>query len=516
MTVVCNNITISIKNGKEIVKNLSFALNDNDKLAIIGEEGNGKSTLLQFFYDKSLVDSYTEHSGSFSIENKDIAYLPQQMNPAWNDYSILDYLFTREINGEINYEFYDEYRMVEKQFNDLNIAYLLEDASRKIRNCSGGEKVKLSLIKLFLVHPKVLLLDEPTNDLDLFTLTYLEAYLLNCSIPIIFISHDIEMLKKVANQILHLEQIKRKTEMKFTYYKGNYENYLQNRENLFAQQEKDHYRTKKEKEDKLEILRHQHLLVENDQDDAVRNPTTGRLLAKKMANIKAREKQVEKLEVVEEPRPEDAINCFFNEMPPIPTKKCLCDLHEKNLSINKKILIEDYSFTCFGPQHIVITGDNGTGKTTFLHHIREELNNVSNIKIGYMPQNYDEGMNLELSPVKYLQEYLGYDKETQAKIMNCLAAMRFEPDEMQKKISEISGGQKAKLYIIQMILTNSNVLLLDEPTRNLSPLSVPKIIKILNDFKGAIISVSHDRTFIAGIGQDIYEIKDKKLFHTIR
>ncbi|MDE7214047.1 MAG: ATP-binding cassette domain-containing protein, partial [Anaeroplasmataceae bacterium] len=393
---------------------------------------------------------------------------------------------------------------------NLNLSILSEN--QIINTLSGGEKIKLQLIKVLIREPELILLDEPTNDIDLDTILLLENFIKATSTPIIFVSHDEELLSNTANIILHLEQIKRKTEMKFTYLKTDYSSYIDIRSRSLIQQNKDAYRTRKEKEDKRQNLMHQHLLVENDLDRAVRQPGWGSILAKKMKNIKAMEKKLEKMPVVDYAQPEEAINVFFNPDVKFPNGKTLIEIKDLTLSIENRILIPSINIKVVGPKHICFIGKNGCGKTALMRHIYHELKNRTDIRLGYMPQRYEDESSLDITSVEYLQTFMGYDKVIKGKIMSCLAAMNFQAFEMENKIQDLSGGQKAKLFLIKMILLEYNVLLLDEPTRNLSPLSNPVIRNILKNYKGAIIAVSHDRKFLKEVAEEIYELNEKGMY----
>lgn len=506
-----NNITLELKSGRKIVKDLTFSLNDNDKLAIIGEEGNGKSTLLKYIYDENLIDSYCYYSGNKDVSKEQIGYLEQSLDSFWYSYGALDFLLIPSKLEEPRYELYNQLYQIEILFKTYSLSSILS-LNQTIKTLSGGEKIKLQIIKIILYEPKLILLDEPTNDIDLETIALLENFIQTTSTPIIFISHDEELLSNTANSILHLEQIKRKTEMKFTYLKIDYDSYISLRQRLIHKQNQDAYRTRREKEEKRQNLMHQHLLVENDLDRAVRQPEWGRLLAKKMKNIKSMEKKLEKMPIIDYAQPEEAISVFFNPSISYPNGKVLLELNDFTLSIGDRVLSSSIFLKIVGPHHISIIGKNGCGKTTLIRHIYQMINTRKDIKLGYMPQNYEDELNLDFTPVSYLQSLLGYDKEIKSKIMSCLAAMNYQSFEMENKIKDLSGGQKAKLFLIQMILLEYNVLLLDEPTRNLSPLSNPVIRNILKNYKGVILAVTHDRKFLKEVTEEIYELTENGLF----
>ena len=505
MSIIGNNITISLKDGKEIVKDFNFVLNENDKLAIIGEEGNGKSSLLKFIYDNKLIEDYCFYSGSVSVYKDEIGYIPQTINEFYLDKTVEEFFLFEESTLEINYEMYNKIYEIERLLNKFKLNS--EILNIKVSSLSGGEKIKIQFIKIMIKSPKLYLFDEPTNDLDISTLEFLENFMKELKEPLIFISHDEILLSRVSNMILHLEQIKRKTEMRFTFEKIGYQEYIDLRKRKISQQNLDAYRTHKEKEEKREILIRQHSLVAHDLNQAVRDPSSGRILAKKMANIKSQEKKLEKMEVIEYASTEEDIKLFFSNYELVPKGKVILDFNLDELNVENKILAKNISLFIKGPEKVTIIGDNGSGKSTLIKLIVKELDKISNISFGYMPQNYEDNMDFSLSSVEFLQNKLGFDRNTKSRIMSCLGALNFIDYEMNRPIKELSGGQKAKLYLLSLVLEERNVLVLDEPTRNLSPLSLPVIIKILKEFNGCIISISHDRRYIKEVSSVIYKLQ---------
>lgn len=205
------NLSLRIRNGKEIVRDFTAVLHAGDKLFIIGEEGNGKTTLLKFIYDSHLTERYAE--GTKRIPDIRIGYLEQQLDPLWENHTVFEFLFTHRLYENLDYEFYRDWKKIESVF----AAFQLQESemeNRLIRSCSGGEKVKLQWIKLLIRKYDLLLLDEPTNDLDAESVQKMERILCDEPTPMIVVSHDESLIRSAANQILHLEQIKDKTEMR--------------------------------------------------------------------------------------------------------------------------------------------------------------------------------------------------------------------------------------------------------------------------------------------------------------
>ena len=492
-----NNLTITTNKNRVLLKDFSFVLNDNDKVALIGEEGNGKSTILKIIAGIDVSD-YVSYTGTITHDGR-IGYLPQQIMDEDLDKDVLSY-----IDDEIDYNHLYSLAI------SIGINKSLFD-DRIISTLSGGEKVKISLLKVLYHNPDILLLDEPTNDLDIKTLFWLEDFIINCDLSIIFISHDETLLENCATGILHLEQLKRKTESHMSYSGTSYLEYkkyrsdLIDRTNMIAKKEKAQFNKQLDKWRKI------YLKVHNAQKSNSRqDPHNGRLLKKKMHAVKSLQRNLEnkKENLTRKYEPEEAIDIFFEDVDINPNKVIL-DLNLDELKIDNYILSKDIYLKVLGNEKICIIGDNGTGKTTLIRIIIEELRKKKEIRLGYMPQNYYEVMNYDITPIDYLWD--GYSLKDKAKVQSFLGALKFTTEEMSHNISELSQGQKCKILLIKMILDRCDVIVLDEPSRNLSPLSNPKVREILNEYKGCIISVSHDRKYIDEVIDKVYELDDKTL-----
>ena len=210
------------------------------------------------------------------------------------------------------------------------------------------------------------------------------------------------------------------------------------------------------------------------------------------------------------PDVEEAIAINFGLNIYLPSGKNILNLNIDNLIMDQRTLASNINLVVNGPQHLVIIGRNGIGKTTLLKHVYDEISGREDINVGYMPQNYDDFMDLEQTAVDFIKT--GSQAEDITKARTFMGSMKFTSEEMLSKIKNISGGQKAKLLLLKMILNECNVLLLDEPTRNLSPLSNPVIRNVLANYNGAIISVSHDRKYIDEVCDVIYELTPNGLF----
>lgn len=489
---------LSIKvNNRYLIKSLTLNLNKNDKLAIIGEEGNGKSTLLKCIIGKC---DYAEITGTINLKNNKVGYLEQNIKEEYKNQKVYNYIFIDDI---------DYYNKINNFYKYLEILNLKDNILDKYMNTlSGGEKIKVAILKLLLNESDVLLLDEPTNDLDIETLLWLENFINKVDIPIIYISHDETLLSKTANMILHIESLKKKTECKHTLLKIRYDEYVDLRLRIINHQTQIHNFERKDYQKKEEKLIHQKQKVEFEQNNISRgDPHGGRLLKKKMHNIKSQERKLENIDITEKPDPEESINFKFEEVN-IPNNKKILNLNNYNLIINNnniKINLEVY-----GNVHICIIGKNGTGKTTLIRKIYDILKDKTDIKVGYMTQNYNEVFSNYDNVLDYITDN-SKNKDEITKVRMYLGNMKFTSEEMTGKINNLSGGSKAKLILMKLVLDKCNVLVLDEPTRNVSPLSNPVIRKVLKDFKGTIISVSHDRKYIEEVANKLYILTNNGL-----
>lgn len=289
---------------------------------------------------------------------------------------------------------------------------------------------------------------------------------------------------------------------------NDYNTYVQNREEAIKTQTQRARNDEARMNEKEERWRKVHDKVERDLR-AERNDHMGRLLKKTMHEVKAKEKIIEREKefMTKMPEYEEQIFVNYNKERLIENGKCVLSLKLPELEIDGKVLSKDINLEVFGPKKIAIVGKNGAGKTTLLNEIRKNIS--QDLRVEYMPQNYEDGLNLYENAIMYLKTEHTKDEET--KIRTYLASLKFTKDEVTQKTQNLSGGQKAKLFFAKMQLKNPEVLLLDEPTRNISPLSLPMITGEMREFGGAIIFVSHDRYFIEEVADEIWELDENGL-----
>lgn len=483
------------KDMRTLISGFNFSFVPNQKIALIGEEGNGKSSLLKAIYDKSLISDYIDVSGSIFKEKEIIGYLPQHLPNKLDNISIRDFIYGKD--RDIDYS--KLYRFID----NLGIKEELLDTNIRLFDLSGGEKIKIQLLDILLDNPTVLLLDEPTNDLDIDSIIWLENFINSQKIPIMFISHDERLLENCANTVILFEQLSRKTIPTHTIEKLDYKSFVSKRWNTIETQEKNAKKEREILDKKLERYREIYDKVDRAQRTVSRqDPAAGKNLKDKMHTVKSIGKRFEKEEenLTQRPDFEESIYIKFNEGIGVPKGKQILELKLEELLIKNKILSRDINLTVIGPEKICIVGRNGSGKTTLLKQIRNNLN--SNINAFYMPQNYLELLDVNQTPVEYLAK--DSTKDEQTRVRTYLGSLKFTKDEMEHNISSLSGGQVAKLYFSNLTSGDYEALILDEPTRNLSPLSDPEIRNALRDFKGVIISVSHDRKYIEEVCDKMY------------
>lgn len=505
MLQIKNLTLLHKKDLHELIKDFNFVLNPGDKAVLIGEEGNGKSTLLKWIYNPEIVEDYMEAVGERVISGERLGYLPQELPEKDQQKTIYEY-FCEEENF---------YNQTPRELSELAASLFFASdffySGQRMGTLSGGERVKLSLARILLAMPTVLLLDEPSNDLDLETLIWLEQFLVKTKCAVLFISHDEMLIEQTANVIVHLEQLKRKTESRATVARMPYKQYLKERIENFSNQERQALNERREEKKKQEKLRRVTQQVMHAMDVLPKDgsDSAGRLLKKKMKAVKSMERRYKKEAEEQTKLPESEEAIFFKLCDiQIPAKKMVLEYSLKELiaadSLEHRILAKDIFLRVIGGEKVCIIGANGAGKTTLLRQISSILLARKDLKVCYIPQNYEELLDLKKTPVEYLS--VNGDREEISRIRTYLGSLKFTADEMAHPAAELSGGQKAKVLLLHTSLSGADVLVLDEPTRNFSPLSGPVIRNILKEYKGAIISISHDRKYIKEVCNTIYRL----------
>lgn len=498
----CIKLSAMLENSRVLFPPFDLTLKEKDRLAIIAEEGNGKSTLLKII--SNIPCDYISTSGQI-ISNMKVGYLAQTIEDNWLLSCPLDYLLKDNPEDEILPEKYNLCQNLEKLCRDMHINSDFIYTEQTINTLSGGEKVRLQFLKLVSSGYDMYCLDEPTNDLDLDTLEWLESWMNAQKEPIVYISHDITLLSNTATRILHLEQRNKKTKPTITLFNGSYQEYVSQRESSHqkdiqvSQNEKREYMKQKQR---LNDIKNK--VQSNLRSVSRQAPHVAKNLKDKMRAIKSNQSNLEKQGYSHIDSFEEKINIFFS-VDALPQNKVILEQTNKSVSIENKELIKPFDFKVYGQDKVVITGKNGCGKSLWMKSTIKELENRDDIKIGYMPQNYTDYFNEVDTPLSFLKR----DDISTTDIQTMLGSLKIIESEMNQSIFNCSEGQKAKIYLSKLVLNKCNVLFLDEPSRNLSPLSQPALIEALQDFNGCIICISHDRTLIDSVFERKIRIENK-------
>ena len=332
-------------------------------------------------------------------------------------------------------------------------------------------------------------------------------FLLSARQPVLFISHDETLIENTANVIIHMEQLLHKTQTRITLTRAPYREYLERRGRDFRHQNQMAFKERADHEKQMRRWQQIYDRVDHEQNAVSRgDPHGGRLLKKKMRSVLSTGRRLERQaeEFTDFAHQEEAILTRFDEDISLPAGKSILELTVPVLRAGERVLARDVALRVTGPEIVGITGANGAGKSTLLGLIWEALAPRRDVTAGYMPQDYAEALPCARSPVEFLTRTGGKDESV--RIHNRLASMRFTYEEMNGPIAALSGGQRAKLLFLDMVLRRADVLVLDEPTRNFSPLSAPVVRDALRSFGGAVISVSHDRKYLSEVCCTVYEL----------
>ena len=506
--------------GFELFKEISFLINPKDRIGLIGKNGAGKTTLLK-------IVSGTEHptSGSVGIP-KDISlgYLPQQMKLSdtrtlkeeavlafeellnlekriahlntdiaeSEDYHSEEYLNKLDIVTELNERYQllggDNYE-AELERTLIGLGFERTDFNRPTSDFSGGWRMRVELAKILLKKPDVFLLDEPTNHLDIESIQWLEDFLKDYKGAVVLVSHDKTFLNAVCNRTIEISL------GKILDQKMNYSAFLDWKQ--------------EQKETTLAAYRNQQKMI----DDTEKFIERFRYKASKAVQVQSRIKQLEKIDRIEiEEEDNAALKLNF---PPAPRSgKVVVEAKNISKSYGDLLVLKDVDLTIESGDKIAFVGRNGEGKTTLARIIMNELAHEGqmtlghNVKVGYFAQNQAQLLNEELTVFETIDEIAVGDIRT--KIRDILAAFLFRGEDIDKKVKVLSGGEKSRLAMIRLMLEPVNFLILDEPTNHLDIRSKEILKNALNNFTGTVLVVSHDRDFLDGLVNCVYEFRNKK------
>lgn len=486
------------KDLRTLVKDASFVIQEGERVAMIGEEGNGKSTLLQWIYDPHSIEDYCEWEGTVSgAENA--GYLAQQLTAEEKACSIYEFCCRSESFCALTYK---ELGEIARQ-----LSFPAEDyySERPVGTLSGGEQIKLQLSRILFDRPSVLLLDEPSSDIDLKTLHRLERFIKSYQGILLYISHDETLMERTATAVLHIEHPNEGKPPRCQLFRMDYRTYVERRLSGIAAQERLARKEHEEYAEKMERYRRIQQSVEHAQNAVSRqDPATGRLLKKKMHAVQSLGRRFEREaeNMTQRPEVEEAIFLRFSPEIKLPAGKIILDFRLPVLMAGEKLLARELRLRVMGGEKIGIIGENGAGKTTLLRLLAQELLQRRDIHAAYMPQDYADTLPPDVLPLDFLAP--SGEKEDITRASTFLGSIRFARAEMFHPMGALSGGQKAKLFLTKMMLDSADVLILDEPTRNFSPLSAPQLRAVLAEYGGSIVSVSHDRKFLYDVCDKVY------------
>lgn len=504
----CNNLNKSF-GIDSILENVNFTVNEYDKIGIIGVNGTGKTTLF-----KIISGIYGYDSGDiYTSKDCEIGYLEQNTN-FHSENTILEEVlevfkdviemekYLRDLEHKISEEssntnsttlekLMNEYSNKLEAFSDMNgygykseakgvlkgLGFSDEDMDKPISILSGGEKTRVLLGKLLLKKPTLLLLDEPTNHLDSEAIEWLEVFLKQYKGTVILISHDRYFLDQVVNRIFEIHNKKLKT------YNGNYSDFIK--------------ASAIEKELELKKFEDQQKDIKKQEESIERLKAFGR--EKHLKRARSKEKALAKVDVLDKPEAyRKKAKIEFN--PSVTSGNDVLQLRDISMGYGERILFKDLNLDIYRGEKVALIGANGIGKSTLFKIIMNEITPLSgdikfgtNVNVSYFHQE-QKTLNLDNTIIDEIWE--DNKQLTQTSLRTMLGAFLFEGEEVFKKISTLSGGERARVAILKLILSNANLLLLDEPTNHLDIDSKEVLEEALSSYTGTIFTISHDRYFL--------------------
>ena len=516
MILSCQNISKAFVEN-QVLKNVSFHIEDHEKAAIVGINGAGKTTLLRI-----IVGEMTPDDGQVVLaKDKTLGYLAQN-STVDTSHTIYEELLSvkadllrleekiRECENNMKHANGDALEDLMKQYTSLTHAfetgggYLYrselagvlkglgstdDEFSKPVATLSGGQKTRVALGRLLLQNPDLIILDEPTNHLDMNSIAWLETYLLNYKGAVLIVSHDRYFLDRIAGKVIEIDQSKATTFM------GNYSDYAVKKEQLRVAAWNAYMNQQRE-------IKHQEEVIE-------KLKSFNR--EKSIKRAESREKMLDKIEVIEKPS-EVRTDMKLTLTPRILSGNDVLTVEHLSKSFDSHKLFTDVNFEIKRGEHVAIIGDNGSGKTTLL----KILNGLvpadqgtfrlgSNVEIGYYDQEHHV-LHSEKTLFEEISDDYPYLNNTQ--IRNVLAAFLFTGEDVFKRISDLSGGERGRVSLAKLVLSNANFLILDEPTNHLDIMSKEILEDALNGYEGTILYVSHDRYFINRTAHRILDLTE--------
>ena len=504
MILACHNISKSF-GDQMIVKSGSFHIEEREKAALIGMNGAGKSTIL-----KMIMHELDTDSGEIIIaKGKTIGYLSQHQELS-SENSILEEIKTakadiiemekqirtmelemKHLEGDALENRLHSYHLLTERFEQANgyayqseligvlkgLGFQEDEFSKSVDTLSGGQKTRVALGKLLLTKPDILLLDEPTNHLDMNSISWLENYLLNYNGAVLIVSHDRYFLNRVVSKVIEVEH------GNIMCFQGNYSDFGQKKKIIREAKIKEYLNQQAE-------IKHQEAVIEK-----LRSFNR----EKSIKRAESREKMLEKMELVDKPM-EDTNELHFSLEPSCVSGNDVLSVEGLGKSFGTLKLFENVHFEIKRGEHVAIIGDNGTGKTTLLKILNEvtaadsgSFRLGSKVQIGYYDQEHHV---LHMDKTIFDEISDDYPTLNNTQIRNTLAAFLFTGDDVYKLIRDLSGGERGRVSLAKLMLSEANFLILDEPTNHLDIASKEILEKALNEYTGTVLYVSHDRYFI--------------------
>ena len=522
MVLSCNNIYKSF-GTTEVLNAVSFHVNDREKVAIVGINGAGKSTLL-----KIIIGEMSADKGDVIIsKGSTIGYLSQHQD-LLSGSSIYEEMLTvkkdvieldarireleismKHVQGKELEQMLKTYTRLTHEFEMQNgyayksevigilkgLGFSEEDFDKKVDTLSGGQKTRISLGKLLLSKPDILLLDEPTNHLDLISIDWLETFLINYNGAVVLVSHDRYFLDKVVTKVIGIEHHKARI------FEGNYSDYV------YKKSMDDNARLKAYINQQKEIKRQEEVIAKLKSFNR----------EKSIKRAESREKMLDKIERLE--KPTENMQMHFSLEPRVISGNDVISVEGLSKSYGNLQLFNDLSFEIKRGEKVAIIGNNGTGKTTILKIITGLINGDaghirlgSKVHLGYYDQEMQE-LNHDKTLFDELQDTYPYLDNTT--VRNILAAFLFTEDDVFKLIKDLSGGERGRISLAKLMLSEANFLILDEPTNHLDIESKEILENVLSSYSGTILYVSHDRYFINETATRILDLTEGQLLNYI-
>ncbi len=523
MILACQSISKAF-GVKQILRDVSFHIEEKEKIAIVGINGSGKSTLLKIIMGEESADE-----GQVVISKGiTIGYLSQHQDISFDNTIYAEMLETkkyitdmetkiRALEHEMKNLSGDELARVLEEYNRLQAAYDREngyayeseitgvlkglgfdksDYDRHINTLSGGQKMRIALGRLLLTKPDIIILDEPTNHLDMASIAWLEGFLANYQGAVIIVSHDRYFIDKIATRIIEIDNTKAHI------YHGNYSYYAGKRAEIRATQMKAYLNQQQEIKHQEEVIAK---LKQFNREKSIKR-------------AESREKMLDKIERLEKPT-EVASEMRLSLTPSVESGNDVLTITGLSKKFGENTLFSNLNIEVKRGEHVALIGANGTGKTTILKIINRLvpkddgiISLGSRVRIGYYDQEHQV---LSLHKTIFEEISDAYPDLNNTRIRNVLAAFLFTGEDVFKKIGDLSGGERGRVSLAKLMLSPANFLILDEPTNHLDIQSKEILEEAIRNYTGTVLVVSHDRYFINRISTRIIELKNQKLYSFI-